>query len=452
MLDKDNRKGIQVNEIFKKQSDSTAFNLLEKRFNKAANTWCERYKSLRVLAFLTSWGFNFISAAGISYLVYHAAKSFSAPHSIALVFSVVFLVLFELLKRKTSDLFWDDFVETKTANIGLGIVNFVIMFGLSLAGTYYGYNQGTKDFSPEYQAQKTTSEIDRIDNEILKLETENKEVHQATRDKSGQMRWNNEKMHTKNNERIAELNLQADEERAKLEALNLEHGTEFEKGVTLGIDTIIAIAIGSEIAFEFLMWFMSFFDFRKRLELALSLGIPIDQVLNTSTLYSSTGSQTISTYQQIPTASKTAASQPISENKRKIGFEIPKKRFKPTQTQVTQADTQATQKEVTQPETRVARDTQPDTGFDTTISAPPQKDPDYIVKMKKRIRERWAKSFENHPRARKSEAGRKHLRDLAIEEWKELEELGYLIRKDTSLNPWGLEIVSPQKQKRHGLT
>ena len=119
---------------------------------------------------------------------------------------------------------------------------------------------------------------------------------------------------------------------------------------------------------------------------------------------------------------------------------------------MTQADTQATQKEVTQPETRVARDTQPDTGFDTTISAPPQKDPDYIVKMKKRIRERWAKSFENHPRARKSEAGRKHLRDLAIEEWKELEELGYLIRKDTSLNPWGLEIVSPQKQKRHGLT
>ena len=42
MLEKDNRKGIRVNEVFKKQSDSTVFNLLEKRFNKAANTWCER--------------------------------------------------------------------------------------------------------------------------------------------------------------------------------------------------------------------------------------------------------------------------------------------------------------------------------------------------------------------------------------------------------------------------
>ena len=443
MSNTDPKIGEKVASLFRQQNQEAAFGKLDRRFNKMSNTWCERYKSVRVLAFLTSWGFNFISAAGISYLVYHAAKSFSAPHGVALVFSIVFLILFELLKRKTSDLFWDDFVETKTANIGLGIVNFVIMFGLSLAGTYYGYDQGTKDFSPEYQAKKTTDEIERIDNEILKLETENKEVHQKTANKKGQMRWNNEVMHTKNNERIAELSSQADEERAKLEALNLEHGTEFEKGVTLGIDTIIAIAIGSEIAFEFLMWFMSFFDFRKRLELAVSLGIPIDQVLNTSTLYSSTGSQQIasSSYQQIPTASQQAAQQPISENKRKIGFKIPRNGFVSTQKQVTQANTQKHTGPTRNAETRVARETQPD-----TVLTRPQKDPDYIVRMIKRVRQRWARSFEQHPQAPKSPNTRKTLRENALEEWKELEDLGYKVAKDTKINPWGLEVVSPQKR------
>lgn len=442
MSSKDPKIGEKVASLFKQQNQQASFNRLDKRFNKLSNTWCERHQSVRVLAFITSWLFNFVSAAGLSYLVYHAAKSFSVPHQFALVFSVVFLVLFELLKRKTSDLFWDDFVETKTPNIGLGTINFVIIFGLSLAGTYNGYNQGTKDFSPEYQAQKTSEEIERIEGQILKLEKENKEVHQVTKDKSGQMRWNNEKMHTKNNERIAELNIQADQERAKLETLNTKHGTEFEKGVTLGIDTIIAIAIGSEIAFEFLMWFMSFFDFRKRLELALSLGIPIDQVLNTSSIYSSTGSQSISdtqqsSYQQIPSAAQQAASQPISENKREIGFKIPENGFVSTQKRVTQADTQNTQK----PETRVPRDTQADTGLTR-----PQKDPDYIVKMIKRVRQRWARSFEGHPQAPKSPNTRKSLRENAMEEWRELEQLGYKVAEDKTLNPWGLEIVSPQKR------
>lgn len=441
------KKGEAALNAFKQQNNQNSFSKLERRFNKSVNTWCEQYQSLRVLAFLISWAFNLISALGLAYLVFHALMSFGMGRDLAIFFSVLFLALFELVKRKTSDLFWDDYVATKSPNIGLGVINFVVIFGLSLAGTYNGYDQGTKDFSPEYEAQKTNDNIDRIDSEILALQTENIEVHQKTADKKGQMRWNNEVMFTKNNERIAELNKQIDIERASLSELEEENGTEFEKGITLGIDTIMYIAIGSEIAFEFLMWFMSFFDFRKRIEIALSLGIPLEDVLNTSSIYSSTGSQQVaqeqnSSYQQVPSnATQQAAQQPISENKSRIGFHIPKNGFVSDQKRVTQADTQPDTEVTQKPETRVPHGTRPDTEVTR-----PQKDPDYIIKMKKRIRQRWARSFPEHAKSPKNKGMRSNLKELALEEWRELEEMGYKITKDATNVPWGLDIVSPQKR------
>ena len=164
-----------------------------------------------------------------------------------------------------------------------------------------------------------------------------------------------------------------------------------------------------------------------------------DKLLRRQTV--SAQQQQRSTYQQIPSASQQAAQQPISENKRKIGFEIPENGFVSTQKQVTQANTQKHTGPTQNAETRVARETQPD-----TVSTRPQKDPDYIVKMIKRVRQRWARSFEQHPQAPKSPNTRKTLRENALEEWKELEDLGYKVAKDTKLNPWGLEVVSPQKR------
>lgn len=156
---------------------------------------------------------------------------------------------------------------------------------------------------------------------------------------------------------------------------------------------------------------------------------------------SNTPASTTSSYQQIPGASQQAAPRPISENKKKIGFEIPENGFVSTQKQVTQANTQKHTGETQNAETRVPRETQPD-----TVLTRPQKDPDYVVKMIKRVRQRWARSFEQHPQAPKSPNTRKTLRENALEEWKELEDLGYKVAKDTKINPWGLEVVSPQKR------
>ena len=152
--------------------------------------------------------------------------------------------------------------------------------------------------------------------------------------------------------------------------------------------------------------------------------------------------QQSSSYQQLPSnATQRAAQQPISENKSRIGFHIPKNGFVSDQKRVTQADTQPDTKVTQKPETRVAHGTQPDTALTR-----PQKDPDYIINMKKRIRQRWARSFPEHAKSPKNEGMRSNLKELALEEWGELEEMGYKITKDVRNVPWGLDIVSPQKR------
>lgn len=73
------------------------------------------------------------------------------------------------------------------------------------------------------------------------------------------------------------------------------------------------------------------------------------------------------------------------------------------------------------------------------------KDIIYWEKMKKRVRDRWARSFEQHSRAPKHSGSRANLKELALEEWAELEQRGYRVKVDTSLNPWGLKITSPEE-------
>ena len=75
------------------------------------------------------------------------------------------------------------------------------------------------------------------------------------------------------------------------------------------------------------------------------------------------------------------------------------------------------------------------------------KDIAYWSKMKKRVRDRWARSFEQHSRSPKSGSTRASLRELALEEWKELEGRGYIITPNTSLNPWGLDITAPSESE-----
>lgn len=104
------------------------------------------------------------------------------------------------------------------------------------------------------------------------------------------------------------------------------------------------------------------------------------------------------------------------------------------------------------PVSRVARDTQPATHTDTqsrvsnTQATHINKNADYYVKMIKRVRDRYARSHKEHPRAPKSGSTRKDLYDNAMLEWGELESVGYSIKVDPN-NNFRLIIESPNNIK-----
>ena len=123
-----------------------------------------------------------------------------------------------------------------------------------------------------------------------------------------------------------------------------------------------------------------------------------------------------------------------AQNRTKIGFAIPEKGFvSPTHTEPPK-----------QAKSLVRQQKQTYTNKQTEPKQRP-KPAEYVTKMKSRVRVRWARSYAGQPGAPKSEASRKIQRDLAREEWQELEEMGYKIEMLDKSMPWRLTFTPPNR-------
>lgn len=118
----------------------------------------------------------------------------------------------------------------------------------------------------------------------------------------------------------------------------------------------------------------------------------------------------------------------------------------------TDTQTQMRTGEHTQRETRVPRGTQPiqHTNTQPTHTADTQNfvevtqlTPKQIESMIKRVRSRYARSFAEYNGASKNANTRANQRQLAIEEWQMLEEMGYQI-KVKGPKEWNLEFIAPK--------
>jgi hypothetical protein len=91
------------------------------------------------------------------------------------VITTVLLVLFEITKRKFSDLFWDHWHRHLRVQWVYGVINFGLLFGISLVGSGFGVYFGVTDTSQEakqiginddHEAIALSEEITEIDTKI----------------------------------------------------------------------------------------------------------------------------------------------------------------------------------------------------------------------------------------------------------------------------------------------
>lgn len=130
---------------FQTFDESQFFKMLEEKIRP--KSYYQKNKGLKQTLLVLSYLFNIVSALTASYLIYWLTKWLTDTDALAWVIAALFLFFLEKLKRLSSNEFFQVwFFKKKIAAGWLGFSLFI--FAISVAGTYFGAEQGTKDLAP----------------------------------------------------------------------------------------------------------------------------------------------------------------------------------------------------------------------------------------------------------------------------------------------------------------
>lgn len=224
------------------------YNRYDKRFNKN-QPWIVRNQSNYSLAKVFSYVCNLLSALGFSWAAIIMLEFLPIPY-LNYVIGFIILVSFEYLKRMFSDRFWDvKHAENRIDWTSL-VINFIVLFGLSLAGTAYGVFFFAKDNDPG--AAQLRAELERVENKI--------EGHESNRNKDNEIYW-------KSQEKLDPLYAERTEIKNQIKAIegeqivSLEDNSYIMQKAKFRQWGALLLALILEIMFEICMSFMSKFDF-----------------------------------------------------------------------------------------------------------------------------------------------------------------------------------------------
>ena len=154
--------------VFQEFDEQTFFNALHERLEE--QPYHRKNKGLKNTVLAFSYILNIISALSASYLIFWLTETLTGITLLAYIIAAIFLFFLEKLKRKSSNEFFQVYFFEKRSAIGWLTLSF-ICFALSVSSTYFGAEQGTKDFSPEASTlpkDATETEIkSEIDSELL---------------------------------------------------------------------------------------------------------------------------------------------------------------------------------------------------------------------------------------------------------------------------------------------
>jgi len=217
-----------------------------------------------------SYFFNIVSALGLFYVVSLFLEVIHIPY-FNYIGAGLALLFFEWSKRYFSDSFWDEFyfnrIELKKSileslNLKTGFINFILLFGLSLAGTAFGLYFYTTDASPEAIALKL--EIQEVKKSIAVHEG-----NQSFDEKHGVMRVQFQSETVLDNKLYPKLE-KLEAELAEAEAAGKTKGDTSEAGISYSVQRskfrvwgAVGLSILFELLFEICMAFNSKFDFLK---------------------------------------------------------------------------------------------------------------------------------------------------------------------------------------------
>ena len=137
---------------------------LSNRFNKKQTPYIVKFKSMRNVALATSYIFNTFSGIGMFLLVAVFLEIIPLPY-LNYVIATLATAGFELyLKRKFSDMFWDEYFATGEYYLITGLIIFGLLFAISMSATVGGFYFLTNDAAPE--SIEIKAQLNALDSKI----------------------------------------------------------------------------------------------------------------------------------------------------------------------------------------------------------------------------------------------------------------------------------------------
>ena len=419
------------------------FERYQQRFDKKNLCWYERNHSKKIIALVVSYVANIASILGLGYTVVIIMQSFGVHNEyIAWALAVPFMALFEYIKRYFSDAFWDfyhssiDKAKQTIDRISWPnfLINFILIFGLSLAGSVGGIYWFAKEKGPEAKYIGLSSDPNAS---ALLTEVEEKKAaydqfikDPGNHNSKGEFYYKLLGQKNKMLDEIQEKEKLLDSQYGIIAIDNQEIKADWKTKTKFRIIAALLITIFFEIIFEVCMSFLSRFDYEE-----------YKYLLASGDLTKSKPERIINLASDIQNGARkvqTDFSHTSAHNKRsQIGFK-------------------QTQPDTNKAVSHVARTTQPDTNkavsnsdTDTRLKKTIRKSADYYPKMIKRVRRNFEKSFEEYWQSKgrinmPNESQRSHWYNLAMEEKSELENVGYKLEQSKDII-YRLEVIEKPK-------
>lgn len=232
----------------------------DNRFNNN-RPFLVKYQSTRSTSNLLSYFFNAISLIGLLYAVQELLSIIPIPY-LNWILAIGMLIGFEILKRKYSDLFWDHWWKSKEIQYTYGVINFVILFGISIAGSAFGMYFVATDHSPEAKQIGINDDPEAISlkERQLAIKDEIKE-HRKNRNSKGEIYWPSQKAITLLTQEQLSITQTLEDKFGIFTIQNKDILNEWKLRKDFRAYAAIILTILFEILFEICMRFNSKYDY-----------------------------------------------------------------------------------------------------------------------------------------------------------------------------------------------
>ena len=248
--------------LFQDFDEEQALKNLDKRVQE--RSYFNKNKGIKNTLLALSYVLNFVSALSASYLIYWLANWLTGYAILGYILAGVFLFFLEKLKRKSSNEFFQVLFFKKEFDYGWFFLS-LLCFALSISSTFFGTNQGTKDFAPQSPTLLAdTSEVS-IKNKIAELEMENDSL-ETQKDRTGttyfplqRIMESNKKMVVALQERLTQKEKNREKKNNKT---NIRHAIE----TNLTASVLAWILVFLELIFEASIAYIWYYYYRSHVE------------------------------------------------------------------------------------------------------------------------------------------------------------------------------------------